>query len=201
MIKNIVFDMGNVLLSYTPDVYMKTITEDETIAAAVLKELFYSNEWIRLDAGTISEENAVKQVSSRIPQYSEFVQKAMDNWHSDLTPIAGMPEIIKKLKQKNYKIYLLSNTSLRFYKYKDKVDMFRYFDGFIISAKEKLLKPDTAIFNCLCSRYRLISSECLFIDDSPINIEGAERAGLKGHLFQGAQELSEYLKAQKILSE
>lgn len=199
MIKNIVFDMGNVLLSYTPEEYMKTITRDETIAAAVLKELFYSNEWIELDGGTILEEDAVKQVINRIPKYSDFVQKAMDNWHSDLTPIQGMPEIVKKLKQKNYKIYLLSNTSLRFYKYKDKVDMFHYFDGFVISAKERLLKPDIAIYNCLCSRYRLINEECLFIDDSQENIDGAKRAGFHGHLFQGAQELSDYLKDKKIL--
>ena len=199
MIKNIVFDMGNVLLAYTPQDYIKTVVEDEVIAKAVLEELFYGDEWQQLDAGSITEEDAVKQVSGRIPKYAEFVQKAMDEWHSNLTPMQGMPEIVKKLKDKNYKIYLLSNASLRFFKYRDKVEMFRCFDGFIVSAQEKLVKPDKAIFDCLCSRYNLNQEECIFIDDVQANIDGAIQAGLHAHLFQGAQELSDYLEEQKIL--
>lgn len=199
MIKNIVFDMGNVLLAYTPDEYMKTITDDEAAAAAVLKELFQADEWQQLDAGAITEEDAVRQASARIPQYADVVQKAMDHWHTDLTPIEGMPEIVAALKEKGYQIYLLSNTSLRFFQYKDKVEMFRYFDGFIASAKEKLVKPDVAIFRCLCDRYSLYSDECLFIDDLQVNIEGSKKAGFHGHLFQGATELSDYLMKNGIL--
>lgn len=198
MIKNIVFDMGNVLLSYTPQDYMKTITQDEAIAAAVLKELFYSQEWTELDAGTITEEDAVRQVSARIPQYASYVQKSMDNWHSDLTPMRGMPEIVKKLKEKGFKIYLLSNTSLRFFQYRDKVEMFHFFDGFLVSAKENLLKPDTAIFDRLCSRYHLNSGECVFIDDLQENVDGAVKAGFHAHLFKGAQELSSFFEASHI---
>lgn len=199
MIKNIVFDMGNVLLAYTPQDYMKTITQDETIAAAVLKELFESHEWVELDAGTITEEDAVKQVCARIPEYAEYVQKAMNNWHSDLTPIPGMPEMIQTLKDKGYKIYLLSNTSLRFFRYRDKVEMFHHFDGFIVSAEEKLMKPDVAIFNRLCSRYSLSSAECVFIDDLQANVDGAIKAGLQGHLFTGAEELLSYFQKLNIL--
>ncbi len=199
MIKNIVFDMGNVLLAYTPEEYIKTITQDETAAAAVLKELFQSEEWRQLDAGTITEEAAVAQVCARIPQYAAEVKKAMDNWHSDLTPMPGMPEIVIRLKEKGYKIYLLSNTSLRFFQYRDKVQMFRSFDGFIVSAKEKLVKPDVAIFECLCGRYGLLSGECLFIDDLQQNIAGAEKAEFHGHLFRGAEELSRYLEENHLL--
>ena len=199
MIKNIVFDMGRVLLGYTPEEYIQTITTDKVIATAVLKELFGGKEWIGLDAGSITEEEAIKQVSQRIPQYAEYVQKAMDDWHTTLIPMPGMPEIVKKLKEKNYKIYLLSNTSLRFFKFKDKVEMFDYFDGFIVSAQEKLMKPDKAIFDCLCDRYSLNCSECLFVDDLQVNVEGAIHAGLHAHLFTGAQELGGYLQKQNIL--
>lgn len=199
MIKNVVFDMGNVLLAYTPQDYMKTITEDETAAAAVLKELFGGKEWLELDAGAITEDEAVKQVSARIPEYAKCVQKAMDNWHSNLTPMQGMPEIVKRLKDKNYKIYLLSNTSLRFFKYRDKVEMFGCFDGFVASAQEKLMKPDIAIYNRLCSRFSLNSEECIFIDDLQINVDGAIKAGMQAHLFTGANELSDYLEKQSIL--
>lgn len=199
MIKNIVFDMGNVLLAYTPAEYIKTVTKDEAAAAAVLKELFRSEEWELLDAGAITEEEAVARVTARIPQYGAVVRKAMDDWHSDLTPIAGMPQIIAQLKEKGYGIYLLSNTSMRFFQFKDKVEMFRLFDGFIASAKEKMVKPNQEIYELLCSRYGLKSGECLFVDDLQANIDGAEHAGLHGHLFRGAAELSAYLSSAGIL--
>lgn len=199
MIKNIVFDMGNVLLAYTPDEYIKTVTKDKVAAAAVLKELFRSEEWELLDAGAITEEEAVARVTARIPQYGAVVRKAMDDWHSDLTPIAGMPEIIARLKEKGYRIYLLSNTSMRFFQFKDKVEMFRLFDGFIASAKEKMVKPNREIYELLCSRYNLKSGECLFVDDLQANIDGAEHVGLHGHLFRGAAELSAYLSSAGIL--
>lgn len=199
MIKNIIFDMGNVLLAYTPHEFIKTVTDDGEAAQAILKELFYGREWLQLDEGSITEESAVESVSLRLPHYSDLIRKAMDNWHSDLTPIDGMPEIVKKLKSKNYGIYLLSNTSIKFFSYKDDVDMFRDFDGFIISAREKKLKPNREIYECICERFGLSPGECLFIDDLQPNITGALEAGLNAHLFQGAGELAGYLEENNIL--
>lgn len=199
MIKNIVFDMGNVLLAYAPEEYIKTVTKDEAAAHAVLKELFCSEEWGMLDAGTITEEEAVARVTARIPQYAETVQQAMDGWHSDLTPIPGMPELVAQLKKKGYGIYLLSNTSMRFFRFQEQVEMFHSFDGFIASAKEKMVKPDKKIYELLCCRYGLNASECLFVDDMQANIDGAVRAGLHGHLFRGAKELSDYFSAAGLL--
>lgn len=199
MIKNIVFDMGNVLLAYNPVEYVKSVIQDEAAASAVLNELFYGPEWIMLDAGEITDEEAVKRVSSRIPQYSEQVKTAMDKWHSILTPIEGMPDLIEDLKEKDYKIYLLSNTSLRFFNYYNKVDMFRHFDGYLISAKERLLKPDPAIYRRLLTKFNLKSSECLFIDDLPQNIEGAKKVGFRAHLFRGSKTLRNYLKEESII--
>lgn len=199
MIKNIIFDMGNVLLTYAPHDYIKTIIDDEVIAAAVLKELFYSKEWLELDAGAITEEKAVMQISLRLPQYAQYVQRAMDQWHSGLMPIEGMSEIVKRLKDKGYKIYLLSNVSLRFLKFRDEVEMFRYFDGFIASAQEKVVKPNKEIYERLCKRFNLNCEECLFIDDLQVNIDGAVNAGIHGHLFLGARALSDYLERENIL--
>ena len=199
MIKNIVFDMGNVLLEYNPERYIKTVTTDEVAAGSVLEELFHSDEWRMLDAGAITEDEAVTRVCARIPQYAGIVEKALVNWHNDLTPIEGMPEIVSELKKRGYKIYLLSNTSMYFYNFKDRVDMFRLFDGFIISAKEKLVKPDILIFERLCARYHIKANECLFIDDLQTNIDSCEKAGFHGHLFLGEEDLHEYLQSIDIL--
>ena len=198
-IKNIVFDMGNVLLAYAPEEYVHKIISEPEAAQNVLKELFFGPEWVQLDAGAITEEQAVRQVQKRIPRYADSVQLAMDLWHSDLTPMEGMPGIIDDLKAGRYQIFLLSNTSLRFLKYYRKVEMFRKLDGFVISAQEKLLKPDPAIYRRLCDRYGLAPQECLFVDDLQKNIDNAVNAGWQGHLFAGAEELRRFLEQQKIL--
>lgn len=191
--------MGNVLLAYNPEGYVQKIIQDPDAGKNVLKELFYGPEWEQLDADDITEEQIVRQVQRRIPQYADSVKLAMDLWHSDLTPVAGMADIIGRLKEKGYKIYLLSNTSLRFLKFYKKVELFQEFDGFLISAKEKLMKPDPAIYRRLCERYGLIPQECLFIDDLQKNIDGAIHAGWKGHRFTGAKELNEFFKSRDIL--
>jgi len=194
-IKNIVFDMGSVLLEYTPREYSHRIITDPKAAESVYRELFQGDEWKQIDAGSMTEKEAIVQIQKRIPKYSDSVQLAMDNWTEALKPMAGMPEIIRGLREKQYRIFLLSNTSLRFYKFYYNFEVFSYFDGFIISAKEEMVKPDHAIYKLLFSRFRLNPSECLFIDDLQVNIEGAEKTGMHGHLFKGSEELDSYLNS------
>jgi len=199
MIKNIIFDMGNVLSVYQPQKYVNQIISDPGAAEAVYHELFLGPEWKQLDEGTISEEDAVAQVQARIPRYAEQVRRAMENWHCMMIPMPGMTELVAELKRKGYPLYLLSNASLRFFKYYRNVAVFRYFDGFVISAKEKLVKPNPAIYRCLLERFRLKAAECLFIDDLQENIDGAARVGIPGHRFQGAEELEKHFRKSGIL--
>ena len=199
MVKNVIFDMGNVLSVYDPQKYMRKLTDDAKAADAVARELFGGPEWRQLDAGTISEDAAVARVQARIPRYAAQVRRAMDEWSNHFVPMPGMQELVARLKAQGYGLYLLSNAGLSFFSYYKKAEVFRYFDGFVISAKEKLLKPDPALYRRLLDRYRLKAEECLFIDDLRENIEGAERVGIKGHCFAGSEELGRYLKRSGIL--
>lgn len=199
MIRNLVFDMGNVLLNYDPERYLQTITKDRKAAGAILRELFGGPEWIRLDEGTITEAETVTRVQARIPQYAELVAKAMDCWQAGLFPIDGMAALIRRLKDRGYPLYLLSNTSLRFYRYYRNVEVFRYFDGFLISAKEKLIKPDPAIFRRFCERFGVPAGECLFIDDRQDNCDSAAGVGFLCHRFSGPAELETFLTGNGIL--
>lgn len=88
---------------------------------------------------------------------------------------------------------------MRFYKYKSKVEMFKMFDGFLISAKEKLLKPDKAIYQRFLTKFGLKADECVFIDDILINIKGAQSVGITAHQFTGADELAGYFREMGIL--
>jgi putative hydrolase of the HAD superfamily len=176
MVKNIIFDIGNVLLEFIPLDYLKTIFNDDKIEALVYKEIFQSKEWIHLDRGILTQDEAIKAISQRNPNYEVHIKKCMDNWIDILTPIEGTVQIVKELKQKGFKLYLLSNFhSLAFENIYSKYDFFKYFDGGVISYKENLIKPEIEIYTRLLDTYVLNAKECLFIDDTLANILAADR--------------------------
>ena len=101
-----------------------------------------------------------------------------------------MEELIKELKDIGYKIYLLSNTSKAFYKFKELFPVIKHFDGTFISADYGVLKPDKRIFRLFCEKFSVLPSECVFIDDMPANVKSATEEGFAGIWFKGdAEEL------------
>ena len=193
--------MGMVLLQFRPQEYCLKMTESPEAAETVYANLFCGNEWVQVDGGELTEEECVSLVGKRIPQYEKCLKPIMANWTECLSEMPGMEELVKRLKNhKNYSLFLLSNTSLRFYEFSKNYKVFEYFDGKIISAAEKMLKPDPEIYHLLCSRYQLKPEECLFIDDVSGNIHAAEKCGLHAHRFQGAEELKTFLAEAGILN-
>ena len=191
MIKNIIFDIGNVLLEFKPLDYLKRTFNDDNIEKLLYKEIFQSEEWLHLDRGILTQEQAVKIISLRNPTYEIHIKKCMDNWIDILTPIEGTVKILNQLKEKGYKLYLLSNFhSLAFETICSKYDFFKHFDGGIISYKENLLKPEAEIYTKLLDTYNLNAEECLFIDDTLVNIEAADRLGIKTLHFESATHMA-----------
>ncbi len=97
----------------------------------------------------------------------------------------GMEELIRRLKQAGYGIYLLSNTGQRYYEFRKNIPALRWFDGEFISADWKLLKPEPEIYRAFCQYFHLVPAQCLFVDDLAQNVYGAQRAGMKGVVFYG----------------
>ncbi|MEI5993525.1 HAD family hydrolase [Candidatus Enterococcus mansonii] len=192
MIKNIVFDMGNVLLRYKPAEFIKTFTDNEEYQTILLKEIFHSMEWIQYDRGTITKEELGMKVCKRVPEaLNEMVSKILLHWHEEIKPIVEMEPVIKQLKEKGYQVYLLSNASSDYYTFCKKVPAIAYFDGVFISSDWKLIKPEAEIYRAFYSHFQLVPSECYFVDDLPINIESAANTGMPGCVFHG--ELAELL--------
>lgn len=190
MIKNIIFDIGNVLLEFKPLDYLKRTFNDATIEKLLYKEIFQSEEWLHLDRGTLTQEEAVTIISLRNPDLEIHIKKCMDNWIEILTPIEGTVKILNELKEKGYKLYLLSNFhSLAFEAIYSKYDFFKHFDGGIISYKENLLKPEAEIYTKLLDTYKLNAEECLFIDDTLVNVEAAAKIGIKTLHFESATHM------------
>ena len=143
MIKNIIFDLGNVLLDFNPKAHIKSKVTEEKVEE-IYKCIFLSDEWPMLDRGTISEEDAKINIINRNIENEELINLVFENWYDILIPIESSVEVLKKLKQNGYKIYYLSNFHLAAFEYViKKYDFFELFDNkFILFyfAHEKLFK-------------------------------------------------------------
>lgn len=190
MIKNLIFDMGNVLINYTPEHFMdrEGIT-DEKDREILLRELFHSEEWILADAGKIKAKEIYERCIKRIPKHlHEAAEKFTLHWFEPLEPIPGMEEFVRKNKEMGKGIYLLSNAPDTAHLYVNKVPAIECFDGIVISSDIRMEKPYREIFDYVCSTFGLKADECLFIDDVKKNVDGAEAAGMHGYQFAGDTE-------------
>lgn len=184
MIKNIVFDMGRVLIDFRPKDIMERFGVPSEDRQLILNELFLSLEWVRMDRGVISDQEACENMCRNVPEHlHEYVRQIVFNWDKPLAPISGMAELVQELKDMGYNIYLLSNASRRQHEYWHRIPGSEYFDGTFISADHGLLKPHYDIYNKFFEEFSLTPHECLFIDDSPANIEGALCCGMQGIVF------------------
>ena len=184
MIKNIVFDMGNVLIRFTPAAFLDRAGVSGADKELLLREVYQSVEWARLDRGTLTDGEASELICRRVPaRLHEIVRAQVGMWERPILPIEGMYELVEELKGKGYGIYLLSNASLRHHEYWPRVPVSRLFDGLLISADVKLVKPQPEIYRLLCEKFSLVPEECFFIDDSGVNAEGAYFCGMHSAVF------------------
>ena len=196
MIRNIIFDMGGVLLDYNPPRFISHLSVSEEDAELLLREVFNSVEWFRLDHGTIEQEDAAAAMKARLPsRLHGAVDQMLNWWELEVLPVEGMAELAAELKELGYGIYLLSNATIRQPEYFDRLPSARYFDGRFVSAFYKMLKPQYEIYETMLREFDLKAEECFFVDDSVANVEGAYRAGISGTVFYGdVERLREVLR-------
>ena len=186
MIKNIIFDMGNVLLDYNPYAAMQKLEIKAEARPVIMKELFCGNEWVQLDLGNISVDEAYESIKQRLPEeYHTDLRKCIDGWDVCMVPLNGAKEFCEEVKAKGYGVYVLSNAHSSFYTYFPRYFDLEFFDGIVVSADVHTVKPDTKIYNHLLEKYNLKAEECLFIDDRADNVEGAIKAGMNAYQFDG----------------
>ena len=197
--KNILFDMGNVLVTYNPEWVIRRYTEDEELIREVKNIVFNSQEWFLLDAGLIEEEKAERNWMERLSsdKARELAHLSFQNWHLyNMKTIPGTAEIIRAVKENGKEIYLLSNASLRLLSiYKEVVPAVECFSGIFYSAAHKCVKPQDIIYERFLKEYSLNPSDCFFIDDLEENISAAKAVGISGAVMKSrtAKETAEIL--------
>ena len=187
MIRNLIFDFGRVLVQFEPDDILSSYIPDPADRATVAPAAFDRRYWNRFDDGTMTEEEAVAMIAPTLPaRLREPMTRALLGWFRHLPPVDGMEEMIGRLKAEfGVPTYLLSNISRKFTEHTDLFPVLRKMDGCVFSGMIGLVKPSREIFAYTCEKFGLKPEECIFIDDSPRNVAGAEAFGIRGYCFDG----------------
>lgn len=200
-IKAIIFDFGGVLLDWDPrNLYRRYFPKNPEGMELFLNEIRFMEWNMHQDRGRPFKEG-VAILSGQFPHYSHLIRAYHEYWEESIAgEVPGVVEILKKLKQKGYLLYGLSNWSGETFPIaRKKFHFFDLFDDIVLSGEVKLVKPELAIFNLLLTRIGRPASECLLIDDSDKNISVARELGFKTIHFKSAIQLKSDLSRIGIL--
>lgn len=190
MIKNVVFDIGNVLIGFNWRKYVHELFEDE-IADRVAAALWRSGWWPELDRAVIPVEEILSHFCEADPGVKEHTREAFYRIGECVARIDWVIPMVEKLKERGYNVYYLSNMSEHVMRSNPEAfDFTEYMDGGVFSCDVRLIKPDYAIYTALLDKYDLVPEECIFIDDHPENISAGRKLGMKGIVFRSPEQLN-----------
>lgn len=190
MKKTVVFDLGGVLIDWNPRYLYRSIFENENEMEHFLANIC-TNEWNELQDAGRSLDEATEVLCIHFPEYDGLIRQYYGQWQKMLKgPISGTVQILSTLKENNYRLLALTNWSNETFPVAlELYDFLHWFEGILVSGKEKMKKPDPAIFNLLIRRYALKPAETIYIDDSQKNIHAAAQAGFDAVHFRDPGDL------------
>lgn len=190
--KNVVFDVGNVLLSWDPRAILRDHLAPAVDHDFYRREIFDHPDWVDLDRGTLEEEEAILRFAERTGAPLDLLHRLVQASKSSLTPMPESLTLLEELHRGGVGLYVLSNMSHGTWEFlQPRHDFWSRFKGIVISAHVRLVKPDAAIYRHLLDAYSLDAGETVFMDDKPENVEGSRAAGLPAFVFEGATKARE----------
>lgn len=182
MIKNIIFDIGNVILNFDVKQVVQRFTTNNNEQKFILDNIINSPEWLGnalIDTGYITREDAISIVQDRTNHiYDKLIEDFWYNYNNFAKIDERVLKLIEKLKNSNYKIYILSNINPYTHEFVKRSGLFELVDGYVLSYQEHQVKPFISIYNTLLKRYNLIPNESVFIDDNENNIVTGTSLGI-----------------------
>ncbi len=200
MIKNVIFDVGKVLVEYDPDSYMERLGFDLKTRQAVNQAMFQNPLWEESDRGKLSTEELLEKFIFNDKEYKEEITKAYQTVGNTIELFPYSVAWIKELKQRGYRVYILSNyAEVTYEQTKEKMEFLPYVDGAVFSFQCKWIKPEREIYEELCRKYSIEPRESVFLDDRLENIKKAQELGFFGIQFQSYKQAIKEL--ERILNE
>ena len=198
-IKNIVFDVGNVLVAFRYRELMQDLGFDETTVDYLAKNMVETPFWNELDRGDKMNADAIEKFTNELPEYKSEILKFWDNIQDVVKEYDYSEGLVKELKAAGYGVYILSNYPVETYHmHWPRFKFLPHADGYIVSGFERVIKPDEKIYRLLESRFGIKLEDSIFVDDRQINIDAANSYGMKGILFTGYDDLIDSLKKYNI---
>ena len=192
MIKNVIFDYGNVLVDWNPAYLFLPVFNGDEEKCRFFTDHICNREWFtRMDRGE-DMDKCVAELQAEYPQYADAVAMFRDRWFEMCNgEIPGMLEIIQDLKAKGVGVYGLTNWPAEtFVEARRRFKTIGSIDNYVVSSSVHLAKPEPAIYQLLLSKYNLKAEECVFIDDRKDNVDAAKALGMSGIVYPGsAQDL------------
>lgn len=198
MIKNIIFDLGGVLIDFNPENYLKHIGIEKEEIPLLKKLIWESQEWFRGDRGNMNFEQITNSICSNNPKYAQKLRYALENKDNNFILSENLEacEYCKKLKNNGFKIYFLSNVNFIDLKYdKENFEIFNIIDGGVYSCEVGFAKPEIECYQILLDKYMLIPEECIFIDDNIKNINTAISLGINSVHHNNLETTKEKIKS------
>ena len=202
MIKNFIFDLGNVIVDFNPQDMTRKYVSDEINLKKVSEAAFSRKIFDKLDSGEFTDEDGRNYIKNTVDRsILEQTLLTYDNWMDNLKPIEGIKELIEDIKSRGYKIYLLSNVTGGFKQKYSEIeavyDILKNFDGLVISGEIKMVKPNLEIYEYILKRFDLKAQECIFIDDKKENTDAAIKCNMSAYTFKAdVKELKKYIKKE-----
>ncbi len=179
MITTIIFDIGNVLADFSWKEHYESFGYDEEMVERIAKATVKNPVWNEYDRGVMTTEEIVQAFVESDPEIEQDILKVLRDLGAMVKRNDYAIPWLQELKGKGYRVLYLSNFSEKAETdCAHALDFIPYMDGGILSYQEKVIKPMPEIYQLLIDRYGLKPEECVFMDDTPVNLEGAEKFGI-----------------------
>lgn len=199
MIKNIILDIGDVLVASNYRAFFLDKGYDEETAERLEKATFFLLPGGELDRGVWNFEEITEAFVENAPELEAPLRSVFHDMNGFIRVYPYAEEWIYDLKERGFSVYILSNISDKIcHDCAKDLQFLNCADGYVLSYQEQLIKPDAAIFRLLLERYGLSGDECIFIDDIRNNVDAAEKLGLHGIVFQDKNQAE--MEIEKIQS-
>ncbi len=197
MIRNIVFDIGGVLIEFNAKAPLERLTFESEKAKELTTLIFHNIKWKAYINGEIVLDELIEYFVSNHPKLQDEIRLILsyDNLKNMMPPKKESMVYLKALKKEGYLIYLLSNITPDTLRYVSEYDFIQHIDGGVYSCSEKISKPNPEIYHTLIERYQIKADESIFIDDTKANVEAANELGFRGILFTDVVDLKEKVKS------
>lgn len=195
MITTIIFDIGNVLADFTWQQHYESFGYSDEMVERIAKATVKGPLWCESDRGVMTSEELIQAFVDLDPEIEKDIRKVLNNVGTMVSRNDYAIPWIQDLKSRGYRILYLSNFSEKAEKdCAGALDFIPYMDGGILSYQERVIKPMPEIYDLLIKHYDLVPDECVFLDDTKINLDGAEKFGIHTILFQSQAQAIEELR-------